>query len=298
MLNDFHLAAIINANDEWKLQRIRLEQPSQRALADEWWGQYEIFMQHKEIKFEPGYKLDLKECFVLYDCDFELPPWLEGQNSANIRTIRESYHDENLASSITGIVAFAQDDENNDLILFQNFIQSQVLQPERVIARSVNADSFRSMEGKALGLGSKLTAVYSYRDNKLLFDSFHYAKTFLPSLLDVFDAASEEDIRELIRHNLFICEDEQQIVDNTNNIHLRAKFAMIKDSEILDFTSVEEIQEQAPDYVKIRVQHGKIVFPTDKDEIQTLVKFLNEEFYEGAITRNPYYANSRRLYRP
>ena len=295
MLDDFHLAAIINENDEWKLQRIRLEGPSQQILADEWWEQYDNFMQHEEIPFEPGCKLDPKECFVL--CDFELPPWLEGRNSANIRAISESYHDENLASSITGIVAFAQDDENNDLMLFQNFIQSQVLQPERVIARSVNADSFRSMEGKALGLGSKLTAVYSYRDNKLLFDSFHNAKRFIPSLLNVFDAASTEDIRKLIRHNLFTCKDEQQILDNTTNIHLRAKFAMIKDLEILDFASVEEIQEQAPDFITIRVCQGKIVFPTDKDEIQALVRFLNEEFYKGPLTHNRYYANSKRIYR-
>ena len=294
MLNNFHLVAIINKNDEWQLQRIRLEQPSQQSLAREWGKQYEAFMQNEERDFEPGWKLETNECFVLCEGDFELPPWLEGRN---IRSIRESYHDENLASSIKGMVAFAQDDENNDLMLFQNFTQSQVLQPGRVISRSVNADSFRSMEGKALGLGSKLTAVYSYRDNKLLFDSFHNAKTFIPSLLDVFDVASEKDIRELIRHNLFICEDEQQILDNTSNIHIRKRFAMIKDSEILDYTSVEEIQEQAPDFVTVRVQHGKIVFPTDKDEIQTLVKYLNEEFYEGALTRNPYHANSRRLYK-
>ena len=295
MLNHFYLAAIINENDEWKLQRVRLEQPSPATLADEWWRQYETFMQHKEIPFEPGYKLDPKECFVI--CDFELPPWLEGKNSANIRFIRESYH-ENLASSITGIVAFAQDDENNDLMLFQNFVQSQVLQPGGALSRSVNADSFKTMEDPVLILSSKLSAVYSYRDNKLFFDSFHYAKTFLPSLLDVFDAASTEDIRKLIRHNLFTCEDEQQILDNTTNIHLRAKFAMIKDSEILGFTSVEEIQEQAPDFVTIRVCQGKIVFPTDKDEIQALVRFLNEEFYQGPITRNSYYTNSKRIYRP
>ena len=296
MLNEFYLAAIINENDEWKLQRVRLEQPSRETLAAEWWRQYETFMQHEEIPFAPGYELDRgKECFVL--CDFELPSWLEGKHSANIRrTIRDSYH-ENLASSITGIVAFAQDDKNNELMLFQNFTPSQVLRPDQFIGRSVNDDSFRIMEG-AFSLGSKLTAVYSYRDNKLLFDSFHSAKTFIPSLLDVFDVASTEDIRELIRHRLFACEDEQQILNNTTNIHLRAKFAMIKDSEILDFTSVEEIREQAPDFVTIRECQGKIVFPTDKDEIQALVRFLNEEFYKGSLTNNPYYANSKRIYRP
>ena len=169
MLKDFHLVAIINENDEWQLQRIRLERPSQQLLASEWGEQYEVFMQNEERDFEPGWKLETDEFFVLCEGDFELPPWLEGKNSGNIRsTIRESYHDDNLASSIKGMVAFAQDDENNDLMLFQNFTQSQVLRPERVLGRSVNASSFRSMEGKALGLGSKLTAVYSYRDNKFV----------------------------------------------------------------------------------------------------------------------------------
>ena len=243
MLKNFQLVAILNQNDESKLQSFSLLDSLQNTLADQWEKQYETFIaQTEERDFTTAYTLGTGEVFRI--CPYKLPDWLAGIDSQNIRNIEEVDINEIPASSIKGIVAFARDDENNELMLFQNFTGRQVIRPGGFIFLQNN--TYRSIEGRALGLNNKLTAVYSPESEKLLFNSFHYAKTFLP-LANAYYTASNGDIRNLLSHKLFVCEDKEKIVDDATQF-IRRRFAILKDSQILDHVSATLVKERAAKY--------------------------------------------------
>ena len=293
MINNFHLAGIINEKGESELQRFSLRGSAQDTLTGEWWEQYKTFITKEEKDFKTGYTLDAGECFRIRS--YKLRGWLAGKNSENIEEIKVAVINNIPASSIKGIVAFARDDENNELMLFQNFIEGQILRPGSILRLEGNAHGI--IKDKTLRLNNKLTAVYSCKDGKLLFDSFHYAKTFLP-LSDYYYEASDGDIRNLLSHNLFICEDEQQILKNANQ-YMRRRFAILKDSEILDHLSAEYVQGKAAEHelpFPIQVRDGKIVFPTGKDEAKRLLQFLNQEIFRGPLTDELYETNSKQPY--
>ena len=74
-----------------------------------------------------GYKLDEGECFRL--SDYELPAWIAEENSETIRNFDAIGTNETLIDYIKGMVAFALNDQGEELMLFQNFTHSQVIRP-------------------------------------------------------------------------------------------------------------------------------------------------------------------------
>ena len=107
------------------------------------------------------------------------------------------------------------------------------------------------------------------------------------------------DIRALLNHNLFICEDEKKILKNANQ-YMRRRFAILKDSDILERLSAEYVQEKVAEHklpIPIQVRCGKLVFPTENNDAKVVLQFLNEEIYQGALTGEYYETNSKRIYR-
>ena len=294
MIKNFHLAGIINEKGESKLQRISLRGSTQVVLTRRWGEQYKTFITQEEKDFETSYTLAGGECFRI--CHYTLRDPLAGKNSENIEEAEVAVINNIPASSIKGLVAFARDDKDNELMLFQNFSRGQILEPGSILHPEGN--SHKIIRDKTLRLNNKLTAVYSSEDGKLLFDSFHYAKTFL-ELSDYYYEASDGDIRALLNHNLFICEDEKKILKNANQ-YMRRRFAILKDSDILERLSAEYVQEKVAEHklpIPIQVRCGKLVFPTENNDAKVVLQFLNEEIYQGALTGEYYETNSKRIYR-
>lgn len=293
MLRNFQLGAIIRRNKQSELRSFSCRESLQNILADEWEKQYETFINDtEETDFVTSYTLDSGELFRI--CPYNLPDWLANINSENIRNIQEIHINRFPSDSIKSIVAFARDGNNNELMLFQNFTGRQVIQPGRLLVFRDN--SYRSIQDKALGLSDKLTAVYLSREEKLLFEKYPSTQRFLP-LDDYYYLASNRDIRDLLNHRLFECEDVQNIMTNAKRFQ-RRRFAMLKSSNILDNISAEDVRRVSIIYdLGIQVRDDKIVFPDEADVAKTLLQLLNEEIYQGALTGTVFQANSKRPYR-
>lgn len=290
MIRNLHLAAIITQGHSRSLQRIPLEQALQDDLTNSWQEQYTTFMDgRQEIEFNAGYKLDKNECFCLQD--FDPPEWLAEEDSHTVSDNVALVLDQNLFQSITGIAAFALNSQNEEVVLFQNFSHSRIIKPGRYIF--LDANTYRSSRQSGLTLDNKLSAVYLPGDRKLLFKIFRFVNTFLP-LGDLNEEVSEDEIRTLLSHDLLETEDLDAIVAVSNQ-WFRKRFAMLRDSGVLDRFSAQELNSRSGEYdVSIRITNGKIVFPSDKSEARKLLQFLNEERFRGAITNTLYETNSKR----
>lgn len=295
MLKNFHLAAIVKQASAPRLLQVPLSQALQHNLADSWQEQYEKFVKDstgffKEIDFNAGYKPEEHERFRL--SNYKLPEWLATEDSSTVVDLDTlSSGSGTLLNFISGIVAFARDEQDKELVLFQNFSHSHVIQPGRFLLR--RRDTYESAEHPGLKLDGKLSAVYEPANEKLLFHNFRTVNSFLP-LSDFYSETSEKEILEVLNHKLFKPEDPNALATNANQ-WLRKRFAMLRDSGVLDQHSARTIQSCSEGYdVEIRISKDKIVFPAEKSAAKRLLQFLNEELYRGPITENLYETNSKR----
>lgn len=290
MLDNFHLVTIVKRGNSIHLLHVPLHQALQDALAQSWQDQYDAFLEDiEEIEFDAGYKPEEHERFCIND--YELPEWIEGENSQTVTDLDVISQNEEWLESIKGIAGFAQNEEGQEIILFQNFSRSRVIHPGRFIFQQNN--TYKTAQHKGLTLDTNLSAVYDVEQQKLLFHGFRATNTFLP-LAEYYEEASENEIREILDHDLFEPEDIEALAVGANQ-WFRKRFAMLRDSEILDSYSAEEIQELSENYeLDVHIDEDKIIFPADKHDAKRLLQFLNEEIFRGAITDTLYETNSKR----
>ena len=290
MLKNLHLAAIVKKTGTTRLLRIPLDQRLQGNLAESWHEQYTIFTGDvQEIDFDAGYKPEQHERFRIQD--YELPEWLAGQDSLSVPYLDTINDNDAILDAIQGIIAFARDGQGVELMLFQNFSRSHVIKPGHLLL--LEKDTYTTMKKPALTLDTKLSAVYLTADKKLLFHSFRTVNTFLP-LADFYEEASEREIRSILKHDRLYPEDADALATGANQWS-RKRFAMLRDSRVLDEYTAQQIADQSMGYeVNIRLKGDQIVFPADRAEAKRLLQFLNEELFRGAITETLYETNSKR----
>lgn len=290
MLENFQLAVLVKQVGQSRLLRVPLHQALQQSLAETWETQYGAFVNDVlEIGFNAGYQPEEHERFCLQD--YELPEWLANENSQSVPDLDPINHNEALIDTIKGVVAFARNEDGNELILFQNFSRSHVIHPGRFLFLQNN--TYGTTQRPGLTLDGRLSAVYLAADDKLLFQNFRTVNTFLP-LATFYEEASEQEIREVLEHDLLASEDVDALSTNANQ-WFRKRFAMLRDSGVLDQYTAGQIQQRSNGYdVDIRTAQGKIVFPADRREAKKLLQFLNEELFRGAITETLYETNSKR----
>ena len=290
MLDNFQLAAISRQGAHIHLLRIPLHQQLQSSLAESWQSQYDAFVADvQEIEFNAGYKPEQHELFCLQD--YELPEWLAGETSLSAADLESISSDDALLDSIRGLIALARDEAGQEMMLFQNFSRSHVIQPGQFLFLQNN--TYETAERPGLTLDGKLSAIYLPVDKKLLFQNFRTVNTFLP-LAEFYEEASEEQIREVLGHDLLAPENVDALAVNANQ-WFRKRFAMLKDSGVLDKYTASDIGARANGYdVDIEFDGEKIVFPEDRTDAKRLLQFLNEEIFRGAITDTLYETNSKR----
>ena len=304
MLENFRLMVIVDQGNEWELQEILPYESLYENLVAKWEEQYKTFTgRTTEIDFEkadPDYKTRDDQALKL--CPFvDLPPCLADKDSENIINTARFRIDEISPDSIKGVVAFARKDES-ELMLFQHFNPGQIIQPGgliRGIRTGEPRDAYTSVEDRTFRLGNKLTAVYSSKDKKLLFDSFYNARKSIPSLAELHEDLSKQAIDDhVLSHSLFECEDEDKakVLENTTRT-MRTAFTILKNSGILDLVSAKDIRKEAdkdPEKnVNIQLKGDKIVFPTEKDDITKLLDFLNENMFRGTFSDTLFMSSSK-----
>lgn len=289
MLKNFQLTAIVKAESAIRLLRIPLHQGLQQTLAESWGEQYGAFIDEvQEINFNAGYHPEEHERFRLLS--YALPEWLARENSRTTPDLEAISKNDELVDSIKGIAAFVRI-SGGELILFQNFTRSHVIRPGHFLF--LNKDIYETTHRPGLTLDIKLSAVYIHAERKLLFHNFRTVNTFLP-LADFYEEASEQEIREVLAHRRLVAEDADALATESNQ-WFRKRFAMLKDSGVLDTYSGKEIQVLSEGYdVEILLSKGRIVFPKDKRRAKKILQFLNEELFRGAITKALYETNSKR----
>jgi|SRR3990167_5647830 len=290
MLKSFQLAAIAGKGATVQVLRVPLHQTLQQKLATDWQAQLDRFLSGtQEIEFNAGYTPEEHECFAL--ADFVPPQWLASATNTSVASLAPIHQNDTLISAVRGIMGVARDQGGADLMLFQNFSRSHVIQPGQFLF--LQNDTYETTEKPGLALDNKLSAVYYPGSKKLLFRNFRTVNTFLP-LSDYYEEATEQQIREVLAHEKLAAENVDALATDTNQ-WFRKRFALLRDSGVLDKFSAKQIQARSKGYgLEIQIVKEQIVFPEAKAAAKKLLQFLNEELFRGPITDTLFEANSKR----
>ena len=290
MLTNFQLAALAKVGEDVQLYAIPLNQVLQNSLAESWSEQLAEFMQDiDEIDFNSGYTPENHERFRL--TNYQLPEGLSDTTSMNVQNLDTINNHQDQIISIRALVGFARDEYRNELMLFQSFSRSHVIQPGRFMF--LRDGTYESDTRPVLTLDYKLSATYWLDGGKLLFQNFRITNTFLP-LAELYEEASEQEIRDILNHNLLAPVDSEALAKGANQ-WFRKRFAMLRNSGILDRYTLHQIEEHSREYqVDIRIENDKIVFPIERVAAKKLLQYLNEELFRGPITETLYETNSKR----
>ena len=290
MLKNFQLTVIVKQGNITRLLRVPLHKMLQDTLAQNWQDQYDNFVHDVlEIDFDAGYTPEQHERFCLLN--YELPYWLAEEDSQSVADLDDITNDDAMLDATKGVVAFTRNEQGKELILFQSFNRSHIIRPD--FSLFLQGNTYNTTQRPGLILESKFSAIFLPTENKLLFRNFRAVNTFL-SLEDFYDEASEHGIREVLDHDRLAPEDADALAIGANQ-WFRKRFAILRDSDILDKYTAQQIADRSEGHaVNIHVDGERIVFPADRAQAKRLLQFLNEEIFRGPITATLYETNSKR----
>ncbi len=199
---------------------------------------------------------------------------------------------------IKGMIGVCRNESNDDLLLFQNFFPSNIIYPNSIIeGKRQDRETYKQLEGDYyFRFANKLTAIYDYKDEKLLFYSLHNVSMFL-SLDEHYTEATDKDIRKLLKDPMFKC-DNPDIVLSRCNKGIRKMFSLLKYSDVLSKTSAQRIQEACSE-INIHIpitSDRKVLFPTIQEEITGILKMITKRILRSLVTDELQESNSNRNY--
>ena len=295
MLEELHLVALLKECNQLALRRIPLVGELQAALTEQWQDQLDDFLlEAEEIDFDPGYTPEANERFSLQD--FELPDVVAAESSGTVHLLDPINMQGAEPFLIKAILGFARQDDGSEILLTQSFSKSHIISPGKFLF--LTRDRFETSGAPALSLGDQLTAVYCPAQQKLLFKNYR-ATNAIFSLMDFYKEATEEDIKAILAHDKLAPVDADALAKGASQWFCK-RFALLKDSEILDQYTVPQIVQNSMGYdLDIQIDNStgqdRIVFPAEKAPAKKLLQFLNEELFRGAITERLFGTNSKRI---
>lgn len=293
----YNFYAIVVEDGARVVKRLLTSRSLQNQLTGVFESQAAEFLdeQLSRVRFDALYHVQSDELFIIHNFAM-MPELLEA--AKHPRRAIPLRLDQSTPPKIQAIVA-ATYDPNTDAatMYFQVFTATRLLRQGLTIL--LQQDTFQKVDDAGLTLDSKLAAAYA--NGNLLFRSYQVTNRFL-DLTNYFKEATDREVEEVLSHERIFVADSKQVIALLDTT-MRKRFTAVKASDVLNVVSPRKIRDTAGGFgLSISVcrneyNHDAIEFPIDKKAMKELLTFLNEGYYHGELTGDPYVTNSRRKLR-
>ncbi len=273
--------------------RFSLSQEVQTDLTSNFQEQERSFTTagQDEIPFDGKYKPDPGEVLVISNFDD-----IDGLADAvaNPLSVPEVTPTPDAFEKIKALFSGYVDQNGVVTVLIQHFDKKRVISTNGLsIFHSSNV--YKKIEGIGLTIDSKLTAII--RSENLKFHSFHLLRQMF-DVSEYYKEATDGDINQFASMACLMVADSAQLVE-ISDTWVRRKIWLISQSQILDRVPMAEIKAVATEFhidFTTTMDDGveKLVIPTDKKQLKTILRFLDEDYYKSPLLANYYLANSKR----
>jgi hypothetical protein len=282
------LFALCKQDGENVVLRVPLEAGVQ-ADVEQLFDQQEVaFFAGKDepIEFTGDWKPDANELLCIADAN------LLGQLNATLINGAGAYDRLDIANyDQAGIKALLMHSAQiPGQILVQKFRTSQYLQ-RKGLTLTFNNNTFGKLSEKGFSLDERLGAVI--RGDVVMFVSFHVLRSFL-TVQEHFSEATAPEV-DSFANNLSFHVENRAIFDGNMDERCRKLIRGIRKSGVLDNHNATEIITRAATVgLTLNQQGGRIVLPSVKRELKTVLSFLEESVYKGVFSDETYMTNSKR----
>jgi len=190
------------------------------------------------------------------------------------------------------IIGRYNEDEDTFFIAFQKFKRDQYLTRMGNFNLFFNNNIFRKEESFGIRISDEITCIFDA--DELKFISYHLANQIL-SLSEYYIEATDVEVESFISSKSLDFDEIPNFKSNMADQTIRKKIASITSSKILDDYNVNQIKNMA-DSVNfgLNIKNNKIVFPNEKSKVKDILRFLDEEVYQGVFSRETFVTNSKR----
>jgi len=177
-------------------------------------------------------------------------------------------------------------------VLVQCFERRRLI-ANKGLAMFFSVDTFRKMSDAGLTLDTKLLAILEV--SSLKFQSFHFLRRVF-DVSDYYNEATNEEVTAFATHTKMSVGDLPEFLSSAGPL-VRKKIALIRQSGVLDHFTTEQIVASAQTFnLAINTDaNGRIVLPGNKTELRRLLRFLDEDYYESALSQTRFVSNSKRV---
>lgn len=282
------LFAFCKHNGETIVRRVPLEvgvQGEVEAIFDE---QERSFFNGKDqpIAFNGDWKPDGNELLCITDADL-----LTQLNETLIDGAGAYDHLDITNYDQAGVKAlFMHSDQIDGHILIQKFRSSQYLQ-RKGLTLTFDNNQFGKLSEQGFSLDERLGAVV--QGDTVMFVSFHVLRSIL-TVQEHFAEATAQEVDDFAQHPSFLIKN-RAVFDSQMDERCRKLIRGIHKSEILINHSAPEIIARA-NAVGLTLDNdgGRIVLPSVKRDLKTVLSFLEESVYKGVFSEETYLTNSKR----
>ncbi len=145
----------------------------------------------------------------------------------------------------------------------------------------------------AFNVEDKVHAIY--HDGRYYFLSYAQGKQIF-DLSTFYHDATNIDIEETFRHDLFLGSDVEWLKANSDSV-MRKQITLLSKSGLLDTINVSSRNFKSwakkAAINKDIYSSGHIVFPKDKKQCKMVLSFLNEDIFEGIFSKKIFISNSK-----
>jgi hypothetical protein len=140
-------------------------------------------------------------------------------------------------------------------------------------------------------LDERLGAVI--RGDQVMFVSFPVLRSFL-TVQEHFSEATAPEVNDFARHQSFHVEN-RAVFDGNMEERCRKLIRGIRKSGVLaNHNSAEIVTRAATVGLTLNQQDGRIILPSVKRDLKTVLSFLEESVYKGVFSDETYMTNSKR----
>lgn len=282
-----NLFAIIEDQNLQAVSRIPLSQGLQDEVGDIFTDLANSFFEDKNfIPFDGNYNTGQDELFEIPNYPLSQDILNSGINALNY----EILDIEEVEGRVKAIYASIPDGRNGNQFCFQYFDSRKII-ANRGVNLFLDGETYSRYEKRGIVITNDVTAMY--RNNNLYFSSYFNTRKFL-DLIDYYQEATDQDVNEFADTGIFIFEDPAGFRENLNSI-LRKKIKSIQQRGVLVNVPVNDISNQARQFgIEVQIENDRMSIPNDKDFVNRLIKFLDEDYFVTPLTHRKCVTNSKR----
>lgn len=200
--------------------------------------------------------------------------------------------DQHSLDAVKALFTANTNDDGATRVLVQSFERRRLI-ANKGLAMFFSGDTFRKMSDAGLTLDTRLLAVLD--GTSLKFQSFHFLRRVF-DVSEYYNEATNEEVTAFATHEKMAVTDLPTFLASAGPL-VRKKIALIRQSGVLEHFTTEQLVATAQTFnlAIATTPDGKILLPPSKTELRRLLRFLDEDYYESALSQTRYVSNSKRI---